>query len=180
MDWPLARLTKHETVIKTNAELWVKSMGLAPLLTSDVLGIVPAFGPVGDTIKTPFVIDRPFLADRISVFNGDAVSGNIEMKIYNLDETAGYSEVAAAASAAQTGTNVWQTESLIEDVILCPGLYWMELVTDDPEDAEFTILGTLPDAYVGGIGYTRITGNVEALPSDAGNVPLMAVGGVLL
>jgi hypothetical protein len=77
-------------------------------------------------ILVPCPIASPFLVTQIYVFNGTAVSGNIDVGIY----TAEGALVVAAGSTAQTGTSSIQAFN-VTDTLLAPGLYYLACALDN-------------------------------------------------
>lgn len=63
---------------------------------------------------------------KMSVANGTAVSGNIDVGIYDMNGN----RIVSAGSTAQTGTSVIQTFD-ITDTLLQAGLYYMALSADN-------------------------------------------------
>lgn len=74
----------------------------------------------------PIVVKTPCVAQRLSIINGAAVSGNFDIGIYN----SSYLKIASTGSTAQATINVIQSVD-IADVALTMGRYWLALVFDN-------------------------------------------------
>lgn len=81
----------------------------------------------------PFEIYEPVTIISMSVVNGSAVSGNIDVGIYNSD----LSRKVSIGSTAQSGTTAIQTFN-ITDTELLPGLYYIGVALDN---ATGTLMG---------------------------------------
>jgi hypothetical protein len=78
-------------------------------------------------VYQPFVLYKPATAYSIFVVNGSAVSGNLDMGIY---DHAGRL-VASIGSTAQAGVSDIQEVSFASPVTLGPGLYYMAVALDN-------------------------------------------------
>jgi hypothetical protein len=77
-------------------------------------------------IYIPVEIYEPVTIVKMSVNNGSAVSGNIDVGIYD----AGGKRLVSKGSTAQAGTSAIQTFD-ITDTLLLPGLYYMAVALDN-------------------------------------------------
>lgn len=74
----------------------------------------------------PFQLFEPALATKMVVYNGAAVSGNVDAGIYDRVGT----RLASSGSVAQAGINGTQ-ELDFTDVVIGPGVFYMALVLDN-------------------------------------------------
>jgi hypothetical protein len=91
----------------------------------------------------PFVITKPTLIKQLFVLNGAAVSGNIDVGIYDAAGT----KIVSSGSTAQAGTTVIQSFD-VTDTMLAPGQYYFAVALDNST-------GTLLRVTVGGSGYRQ-------------------------
>jgi len=83
--------------------------------------------PVANTaFFIPFRIPYAVTAIGMQIYNGTAVSGNLDAGIYSAEGT----KIVSSGSIAQAGTSAVQTVSLTATV-LAPGLYYMALVLNN-------------------------------------------------
>lgn len=73
-------------------------------------------------IFVPFTVYEPITIVKMSIINGTAVSGNVDVGIYD----GGGAKLVSSGSTAQAGTSVIQTFD-ITDTLLKPGLYYLAL-----------------------------------------------------
>lgn len=93
------------------------------------LGATTASGtwPVANkAIFVPFEVFEPITIVKLFVENGTAVSGNIDVGIYDFKGT----RLVSSGSTAQSGTSAIQ-EFDITDTLLLPGLYYLACVLDN-------------------------------------------------
>lgn len=95
----------------------------------------PASGawPVANrALYVPFFVPAVITVYRLFVVNGTAVSGNLDMGIYN---SAG-AKIVSIGSTAQAGTQVTQYLN-ITDTVLQPGAYYFAFVLDNTTGAVY-------------------------------------------
>lgn len=97
-------------------------------------GCSSATYPTGSVaIYVPIQISERLLAKKLFAFNGAAVSGNIDVGVYD-----GLGRrIVSAGSTAQTGTNVLQ-EFDITDTWLGPGLHYLGIALDNTTGTLFS------------------------------------------
>lgn len=74
----------------------------------------------------PILLDQRVTIKKLFCHNGAAVSGNIDLAIYN----AGYTRLVSAGSTAQSGTSNLQVVDTT-DITLAPGRYWFGVAMDN-------------------------------------------------
>lgn len=77
-------------------------------------------------IYVPFVVFQPLIAVKMGVRNGNAVSGNVDVGIYDDQQN----RLVSMGSTAQAGTAAIQSFD-ITDTLLQPGVYYMALCVDN-------------------------------------------------
>ena len=82
-------------------------------------------------VYVPFVVDKTATIVKGFWYNGAAVSGNVDLAVYNES----YARQVSIGSTAQSGTNTIQ-EVNIADTSLAPGRYYLALACDNTT-AEF-------------------------------------------
>ena len=87
----------------------------------------------------------PYTVRRLWVYNGAAVSGNLDVGLYSHDGT----RLVSSGSTAQAGTNTLQLMD-VTDVLLAPGLYYLALCLDNTTGAVMSAPATLANAARGG------------------------------
>lgn len=116
-DWTDSYGRSDPTIINTATEF-----GLA-LETLGGGASASATWPTGNSaFYYPFKVRRPFNAVYMYVMNGAAVSGNVDLGIYDL---AG-NRLVSTGSTAHAGTSAIQTFN-ITDTLLYPGVYYMAM-----------------------------------------------------
>lgn len=75
----------------------------------------------------PFEVESPLIAYSISIFNGNTVSGNIDVGIHDARTLV---RLVSSGSTAQSGIATLQNFN-IADTLLNPGLYYMSMVFDN-------------------------------------------------
>lgn len=111
-------------------------------------------------IYEPSIIYQPLTIVKMSILNGTAVSGNVDIGIYD----AGGAKLVTAGSTAQAGTSAIQTFD-ITDTLLRPGLYYMALALDNTTGTVEGVSGlTAIDAEILGVMQQA---SAFAMPSPA-------------
>lgn len=160
-DWPLV-ISRSSLVITPFSP---ESIGT--ILASWALNPYSASGawPTANlAIFIPFVLTRPTTIYQLGWFNGSAVSGNIDVGIYD----AAFNRLTSTGSTAQAGTTAPQSVD-ITDIIIGPGLFWMAAVMDNTT-------GTLQRTTIGVAALCRATGMCEqatAFPLPATATPTL-------
>ncbi len=116
-DFSKASGTQSDVVIGTDSLLGPSSrlFGLA--------GASSAAWPIANTARFfPVIVTEPFLATQMFVFNGTAVSGNVDVGIYTSEGKL----IVSMGTTAQSGTSAIQTFN-ITDTLLNPDLYYIAL-----------------------------------------------------
>lgn len=83
------------------------------------------WGTANAAIFIPFKVYHPFTYQKIFVVNGSAVSGNIDLGIYDSEKH----RLGSTGSTAQSGTNAIQSMSL--SGTLLPGWYYFGVACDN-------------------------------------------------
>lgn len=122
----------------------------------------------------PFYLPMAATATKMYVYNGSAVSGNIDLGIYNFV----YSRLVSSGSTAQSGTSAIQTVD-ITDTRLDPGTYYMALSIDNTTATTIRLAPALAFARAGAMAEMS---SAFALPAtftpaalQTGYVPFMGV-----
>lgn len=115
-------------------------------------------------IYMPFRTAQPCVISQLFVLNGAAVSGNIDVGVYNED----FTRLVSSGSTAQAGTSVLQVFN-ITDIYIDAGVYYMGVAKDD-------IIGTT-NRFGFNLGVMRALGLAQqstafALPAVATPVSL--------
>ncbi len=119
-------------------------------------------------IFVPLRVSQTVTAVKMWVYNGGAVSGNLDMGIY--DES--YARLVSLGPTAQSGTNIIQ-EFDIADTVLSPGRYYMALVSSSASSqvmgrlagigsADWKALGLFEQASVGTLPATATPAVITA------------------
>lgn len=77
-------------------------------------------------IFVPFVLAKPILVKKLWCYNGTAVSGNVDVGIYDEQGT----RLCSSGSTAQAGTSTLQ-EFNITDTVIGPGLFYLAIALDN-------------------------------------------------
>lgn len=97
-------------------------------------------------IYIPFTVANIFTAQTMGLANGNAVSGNVDVGIY---DGQGH-RLVSAGSTAQAGTSVIQAFD-IADTILLPGLYYLAVALDNGTGKTMACMDALPNPRAYGI-----------------------------
>lgn len=91
--------------------------------------------PAADrAIFVPFVVFNPLIAVKLGVRNGTAVSGNVDVGIYDDQQN----RVVSIGSTPQAGTSAVQSFD-IADTTLEPGVYYLALCCDNTTSTFFRL-----------------------------------------
>lgn len=104
----------------------------------------------------PFFVYSPITIAKMFILNGSAVSGNVDVGIY---EGKGVAKIVSSGSTAQSGTNVIQ-EFDITDTLLNPGIYFMALSIDNTT------------ATIQGWGISSVIGRSVGIHEKSSSFPL--------
>jgi hypothetical protein len=110
-------------------------------------------------IYVPFTLWEPFTVAHLAWINGAAVSGNVDMGIYDEAGT----RLTSTGATAQSGTNAIQTVG-ITDITLGPGLYYMAMSLSS---AVGTIFRNAPTAYLSEMSGVYEEASAHPLPATA-------------
>ncbi len=123
-----------------------------PLSVSGELGL----GTTGSTWPTankavfiPFRLAQPVLVTKLFTWNGAAVSGNLDIGIYDASGT----KLVSSGSTAQSGTNALQVID-VTDTWIGPGQFYFALVLDNAT-------GTIVRNNLGGAIFSQMNGLAE-------------------
>lgn len=122
--------------------------GVGHLAVIDVIaGVFAPFMPAGATLASaawptakkvfylPFRVPSALLVQQLYVYNGAAVSGNVDVGIY----TPGGTRLVSIGSTAQAGTNDQQLFD-IADTLLAPGAYYLAVTLDNTTGTTFRLV----------------------------------------
>lgn len=91
------------------------------------IGVVSGTHPAANrAIFVPFRNSEPMLVRQLAHYNGSAVSGNIDVGIYDHRGT----RLISAGSTAQSGTSVWQLFD-VTDTTIGAGLFYFAVALDN-------------------------------------------------
>lgn len=122
-DFPLATKLINVGSIHTGSP---GAVGREMSANSGSFGVSTAWPTANLAIYIPVEIFNPVTIAKMSVNNGTAVSGNIDVGIYD----AGGKRLVSKGSTAQAGTSAIQTFD-ITDTLLNPGLCYMAVALDN-------------------------------------------------
>lgn len=134
--------------------------------------------PTANTaIFVPFVVYTPIIAVKMGIANGAAVSGNVDVGIYDDQQN----RLVSMGSTAQSGVSAIQSFD-ITDTTLQPGVYFMAMNMDNTTGTN-TRWGTGVAGASGGFGvYNQAVGAVTlpataafASPTGNGIIPALFV-----
>jgi hypothetical protein len=112
-------------------------------------------------LYVPFTISEPgYTATQMFVYNGTAVSGNIDVGIYDVT----LARLVSMGSTAQAGTSAIQTFN-ITDTALPPGRYWMGVAMDNTTGTLFRWGDQFPSVAAG--MFTQASAWSSGMPSTA-------------
>lgn len=111
-------------------------------------------------IGYPFVLPEPRTALQMWVFNGSAVSGNIDAGIY----TAAGAKLVSMGSTAQSGTSTLQLLNITDTVLPANTLLYAWLAVDNTTATITRLAGGVSLAQTGGTGVVQMA-SAFALPS---------------
>lgn len=124
----------------------------------------------------PFVVYQPFIAVMMSIYNGVAVSGNVDVGIYD-DQG---NKIVSKGSTAQAGTSSIQKFD-ITDTTLRPGAYFMACVLDNTTGTNYRWTGQGVAAAYGvynmAAAFPLPTSATFSAPNGANGLSMMAVAG---
>jgi hypothetical protein len=109
-------------------------------------------------IYMPFRVAQPITIIQFLTFNGAAVSGNLQVGVYDANGVL----IVSSASTAHTGTNALQVVN-VTDTRIGPGLFYMALTFDNTTSA---CMGFAPAALT--TQMTRMLGLMEETPGSFG------------
>lgn len=116
--------------------------------------------PAGNlAIYVPFTVWEPFTVTHLAWVNGAAVSGNVDMGIYDEAGT----RLTSTGATAQSGTNAIQIVD-ITDITLGPGLYYMAMSLSS---AVGTIWRNAPAVYLSIMSGVYEQASAHPLPANA-------------
>ncbi len=142
---------------------------ISPVTKESVAG---AFGTTGWTtanwptanksVLCPFVIQQPITVKMLGIFNGNPVSGNWQVGIYDQ----GRALRISTPITAQAGINIPQAVR-VPDTELLPGSYWLAGAMDNNTGNVFRRAAGLGDQAVA-YGYCQVSNNFPLKNSIAG------------
>lgn len=122
MDWPIAPLPPRDLGnVSTLSLSSIGGNGPGALTLSSL-----AWPTANRAVFVPFRISAPLLVRQLFVQNGSAVSGNIDLGVYDAVGT----RIVSSGSTAQSGTSVLQVID-ITDTQLGPGLFYFAVAIDN-------------------------------------------------
>jgi hypothetical protein len=124
------------------------------------VGAASATWPTANkAIFVPFILARSFTVVQIGFFNGSAVSGNVDVGIYDEAGT----RLVSSGSTAQSGTDAVQAFNTT-DITLGPGRYYMAAAMDNTTGTNTSAAVTAPKPSMYGVMSQT---SAFALPSTA-------------
>lgn len=155
----------------------MESMGQAIVTIGNlaVSNALSAAWPAANTaLYIPFYLPGPILVVKLFSLNGAAVSGNIDMGIYDEKGT----RMVSAGSTVQTGTSTIQ-EFDVTDTIIGPGLFYLAVALDNATGTLFR--ASLGSTYLKAMGMQQ-QATAFPLPATAtfasvsnANIPCVAL-----
>lgn len=122
-DFPVSPRLANQYAISTASP---ESIGPWALSVAASISASFAWPAANLAIYVPVEIYAPATIVKMAVLNGTAVSGNIDVGIYDV----GGKRLISAGTTAQAGTTTIQTFD-ITDTLLLPGLYYMAVALDN-------------------------------------------------
>lgn len=122
-DFPLSPVLRNSIGITTTS---LECLGVPLLVIVPSFAVSTAWPTANLAIYLPVEILYPVTIAKIMVNNGTAVSGNIDVGIYDADGN----RRVSAGSTAQAGASAIQIFD-ITDTLLNPGLYYMAVALDN-------------------------------------------------
>lgn len=120
-DWPAQVEEPHRVTVQSiSQESVVDAINQGLTLASSV------WGAANRAMFIPFVIQAPFLVDRLFLINGSAVSGNLDLGIYDINGI----RMVSSGSTAQASVSAIQFVN-VADTTLLPGVYYFAIVLDN-------------------------------------------------
>jgi hypothetical protein len=145
--------------------------GIQLMMNGTVTAPATAVWPTGSlAIGFPFVVTQPVTATLLAAFNGSAVSGNVDMGIY---DDAGTRLVSIGATA-QSGTNAIQSFNITDTPLSPSKRYYLLQVRDNTTGASFR--QTHAAAVLSSLGWVQVA-SAYPLPSS---VTFAAMGSAYL
>lgn len=111
-----------------------------------IVGTSAVWPSANRAIYVPFRLNRPIVVQKLYIINGAAVSGNIDLGIYDAKGT----RLTSSGSTAQAGISVPQ-EIDITDITLGRGVFYMACAIDNITAAVLRGTVTLSVAYALGM-----------------------------
>ena len=159
-DFPVTAILKPRVTIFTGS---IESLGLEITASGTSLvgaGFASATYPTANlALFIPFVVTEPIVAVQLWCINGAAVSGNVDMGIYDVAGT----KLVSIGSTAQSGTSVMQAFN-ITDTQLGTGRYFLAIALDNTTGT--LTRATTPAVYLSAFGMAEM-GTAFALPATA-------------
>lgn len=123
----------------------------------------------------PFTISQGLTVTKMWAINGAAVSGNVDIGIYN----AAGARLVSKGSTAQSGTNAMQVFD-VTDTVLGPGLYFLALNMDNTTGTFIlSIVAGFADLAMGwytqAVGAVTLPATATFASSTSGIVPLFGL-----
>lgn len=98
-------------------------------------------------IFVPFTVDEDYTVVKMGLANGAAVSGNVDLGIYD----SSFTRLVSTGSTAQSGTTQMQSFD-VTDTDLSPGWYYMALAVSNTTAQVFCLNPSAFEAFMGGVG----------------------------
>lgn len=141
-DFPLDRPLNSITISTYSRE----SLGFALAALTPSVSASAVFPSANLAIYIPFTVYETITIVKLSILNGAAVSGNVDVGIYD----AGGAKIISTGSTAQSGTSAIQTFD-ITDTVLSPGLYYLAIAMDNTTGAIENVTVTAIDVEALGV-----------------------------
>lgn len=141
-----------------------QSMGTILISMGCVAPVSAVWPAANETVIIPVVVTQPITITKLWVFNGAAVSGNIDIGIYS--DAAAPVLVVAAGSTVQAGTSIVQ-EFNIADTALAPGRYYIAVVLDNTTGTTIRVAAPAIGTQAENFQYAGLAQMAAAFPLPA-------------
>lgn len=106
--------------------IWTMSMYDSQVFVSGIGTTASAWPSASMAIYVPVRVRQPAVVKKLAISNGAAVSGNVDMAVYNAAGT----RLVTVGGTTQAGTSTEQVFD-VTDTLLLPGMYYIAGVLDN-------------------------------------------------